>query len=159
MLPDQPGAMAIRAIVYLKKGILYQTEIVDNLLFSYERNAVCMYKCYPFSPCFGSRMSNIKTANITLPYAIENIEKAQLLIKNWGKYYGLNEDPFKINGHPYDLFSDHVSGLISFSRININTDDVVSGKNVISVLLDTEHHSLGIFLLGSVLLIKEKSEK
>ncbi len=159
MLPDQPGPMEIRAIVYLKKGIRYQTEPSANLLFAEDRNTVRMYKCEPFPPFFGSRMSREKTAYITIPDNIANIQKAQLVIKNWGRHHGHNKDPFKFNDLPYDLFSEVVSRLLAFSRINVSTGDLLPGKNTFSVFSDTEHHSLEMFLPGPVLIVKEKRKK
>ena len=156
MIPDQSGPMAVRAIVYFNNGMCYKTEPTRTLFFPSERSSVKMYKCEPFPPFFASRMSDEKSANFVLPNNIENIEKAQLLIKNWGKHKGDNEGPFKLNNKPYDLFSGTVSRIFAFSKIGINIDDLLPGENIVSVFSDTEHHSLEIFLPGPVLFVKEK---
>ncbi len=158
MFPDQPGSMAIKAIVYFNNGIHYQTESIDNLYFRENRPSVKMYKCEPFPPFFASRVSVEKTATLTFPNTIENIDKVELMVKNWGKHKGHNEGPFKLNGKPIDLFSDVVSKIFAFSKIKLNAKDILPGKNTFSVFSDSKHHSLEIFLPGPVLIVKEKSK-
>ncbi len=156
MIPNQSGAMAIKAIVYLNNGLNYETDQTGNLIFPKERHTIRMYKCEPFPALFSSRINKEKTVDITLQNDISNIEKAQLVVKNWGRHHGHNEDPFKLNGYPYDLFSQKVSAMVSFSKIDINPNKLVHGANTITIFSDTKHHPLEIYLPGPILLIKEK---
>ncbi len=158
MIPDQSGPMAVRAIVYLKNGFQYQTASTSTLFFPKERSSVKMYKCEPFPKYFASRMSSKQTATLTLPSNIKNIEKTELVIKNWGKHKGHNKGPFRLNDKPYSLFTDVVSRIFAFSKININNDDLLPGENKFSVMSDSKHHSLEIFLPGPVLFVKEKKK-
>ncbi|NIP28277.1 MAG: hypothetical protein GWN67_16465 [Phycisphaerae bacterium] len=154
MVPSQPGSMAICALIKMKGGFNYVTDILDNLTFPADRNLVVMYKCTSMPTPFWSRDSKEKKAAIKLPKDISFLKRAQLMIKIWDGGEGKVKEPFKINGHPYSITSRRAVHDVVFTIADVNPEHLRPGKNQITLLSDTEHHGIEVLLPGPVLIAR-----
>jgi hypothetical protein len=154
MIPDQSTPMAIRALVHLRDNIKYQTAPLEGLVFSAKRPSVRMYRCISMPNHFSSRISREQVAILLLPEDLSQLERAQLLIKNWGNHTGKNQDPFKINKVAYSIFNGERWQICSFTKTDLNIKHLKGGANEFSVFSDTEHHGIEIFLPGPVLICR-----
>ncbi|MBW8042508.1 MAG: hypothetical protein FVQ85_21280 [Planctomycetes bacterium] len=154
MIRSQSEPMAIRAVVHLKGGFHYVTDVLEGLTFLPKRSRVEMYKCSSMPTPFWSRASQGKKAVIELPEDISSLQRVQLMIKIWDGGEGNVKEPFKINGHPYSITSRRAVHDVVFTVTKINPRHLKPGKNQITLLSDTEHHGIEVLLPGPVLIAR-----
>jgi hypothetical protein len=154
MIPSQTGPMAIKALVHLKGGFNYFTDMLDGLVFPAYRNNVELYKCSVLPKPFWSRASKPATATINLPRNPANAESARLMIRIWDGGEGTVKEHFKINGHPYPITSGKANHDLVFTNIEVDVKHLRSGENTFKLLSDTEHHGIEVLLPGSCLLLR-----
>jgi hypothetical protein len=146
--------MAIKALVHLKGGLNYITEVLDGLVFPARRNNVEMYKCSVLPNPFWSRASRTVTATIKLPLSPVNAESARLMVRVWDGGEGTVKDPFTINGHPYSITSGKANHDIVFTNVEVNVEHLKLGSNTLTLLSDTEHHGIEVLLPGPCLVLR-----
>jgi hypothetical protein len=154
MIPSQSGPMAIKALVHLKGGFNYQTEVLDGLVFPADRNRVELYKCDVLPKPFWSRASNLQTAIINLPHNLADVESARLMIRIWDGGEGTVKGPFKLNGHPYSITSGKAIHDLVFTNVEVNIEHLKAGANTLTLLSDTEHHGIEVLLPGPFLVLR-----
>lgn len=154
MIPSQSGPMAIKAIVHLKGDFKYTTEVLDGLVFPTYRNNVELYKCNELPKPFWSRASKPVTATISLPRDPANAKSARLMVRVWDGGEGTIKGHFKINGHPYSITSGRAIHDLVFTNVEVDVKHLKSGKNVLTLLSDTEHHGIEVLLPGPCLLLR-----
>jgi len=154
MIPSQSGPMAIKALVHLKGGFHYFTEVLDGLVFPARRNNVELYKCDVLPKPFWSRASKPVTATINLPRDPANAESARLLVRIWDGGEGNVKEPFKINGHPYSITSGKANHDLVFTNVEVDVKHLKAGANTLTLLSDTEHHGIEVLLPGPCLLLR-----
>ncbi|MHC4751369.1 MAG: hypothetical protein ACYTFW_16040 [Planctomycetota bacterium] len=76
MIPDQDNPMALKALVHLKGGFHYWTDVLDDLVFPRDRKKVELYRCATLPRPFWSRASKLATATINLPRDLANVDSA-----------------------------------------------------------------------------------
>ncbi|MHC4744835.1 MAG: hypothetical protein ACYS8Z_23215 [Planctomycetota bacterium] len=156
MIPSQAKPMAVRAVVHLKDGFHYVTDTLGGLAFPKARKQVEMYRCTIMPVPFWSRASRLNEAQIELPDDILSFEKVHLMVKIWDGGEGNIKEPFKINGHPYSITSGKSVHDVVFTIAEVNPEHLKTGRNVITLLSDTEHHGIEILLPGPVLIARHE---
>jgi hypothetical protein len=154
MIPSQSGPMAIKALVHLKGGFHYLTEVLDGLVFPAGRNKVELYKCNVLPRPFWSRASNLQTATINLPHNLADVESAKLMVRVWDGGEGTVKEPFKINDHPYSITSGKAIHDLVFTNVEVDIAHLKAGANTFTLLSDTEHHGIEVLLPGPCLLLR-----
>jgi hypothetical protein len=154
MIPSQSGPMAIKALVHLKGGFYYFTEVLDGLVFPAYRNNVELYKCDTLPKPFWSRASKPVTATINLPSNPINAESARLMVRVWDGGEGTVKEHFKINGHPYSITSGKANHDLVFTNVEVDVEHLKAGANTLTLLSDTEHHGIEVLLPGPCLLLR-----
>jgi hypothetical protein len=154
MILSQSGPMAIKALVHLKGGFQYLTEVLDGLVFSARRNNVELYKCAALPKPFWSRASRLATATINLPLSPVNAESARLMVRVWDGGEGTVKEHFKINGHPYSITSGKANHDLVFTNVEVDIEHLKPGSNTLTLLSDTEHHGIEVLLPGPCLLLR-----
>jgi len=154
MIPSQTGPMAIKALVHLKGGFHYWTDVLDGLVFPAYRNNVELYKCSVLPKPFWSRASRPATATINLPRNPANAESAGLMVRVWDGGEGTVTEHFKINGHPYSITSGKANHDLVFTNVEVNLKHLKLGENTFTLLSDTEHHGIEVLLPGPCLLLR-----
>jgi hypothetical protein len=154
MIPSQTGPMALKALVHLKGGFNYRTEVLDGLIFPAGRNKVELYKCDVLPKPFWSRASNLQTVTINLPQNLANVESARLIIRIWDGGEGTIKDPFKINGHPYSITFGKANHDLVFTNVEVDIEHLKAGVNTLTLLSDTEHHGIEVLLPGPCLVLR-----
>jgi len=156
MLPDQGAPMSVRAVVHFSNGLKYRTPLLRGLEFPPDRAKIQLYRCYEMPVPFHSRVSREAVAKFYLPETIADMERAQLWIKTWDGGEGTVKEPFKINGHPYNVISgQHIHDVV-FTVAGIEREHLRSGVNEIRLLSDTEHHGIEILLPGPCIIVRYK---
>jgi hypothetical protein len=154
IIPSQSGPIAIKALVHLKGGFHYFTEILDGLVFPAGRNRVELYKCDVLPKPFWSRASNLQTATINLPRDPANANSARLMVRVWDGGEGTVKEHFKINGHPYSITSGKAIHDLVFTNIEVDVKHLKAGANTLTLLSDTEHHGIEVLLPGPCLVLR-----
>jgi hypothetical protein len=154
MIPSQSEPMAIKALVHLKEGFYYWTEVLDGLIFPAQRNNVELYKCTVLPKPFWSRASRTVTATINLPLSPVNAKSARLKVRVWDGGEGTVKEHFKINGHPYSITSGQANHDLVFTNVGVNVEHLKRGSNTLTLLSDTEHHGIEVLLPGPCLLLR-----
>jgi len=154
MIPSQTGPMAIKALVHLKGGFHYWTEVLDGLVFPAYRNNVELYKCSVLPKPFWSRASRQATATINLPRDPANAKSARLMVRVWDGGEGTIKEHFKINGHPYSITSGKANHDLVFTNVEVDIKHLKAGANELALLSDTEHHGIEVLLPGPCLLLR-----
>jgi hypothetical protein len=154
MIPSQSGPMALKALVHLKGGFNYWTEVLDGLVFPAYRNNVELYKCDVLPKPFLSRASRLVTATINLPLNPVNAESARLMVRVWDGGEGTVKEHFKINGHPYSITSGKANHDLVFTNVPVDVEHLKPGSNTLTLLSDTEHHGIEVLLPGPCLLLR-----
>ncbi len=158
MIPDQPGPMAVRAIIHFKNGLKYRTAPLEGVTLPPRPASVQLYKCHDFPPHFSSRVGRLKQAELLLPEDPSRMEKVHLYIKNWYGNIEHNPAPFKINGHSYPIYEDRHHRILAFNQLEVDPDHLRRGVNEFTVYSETEHHGIEVFLPGPVLIVRYKSK-
>ena len=154
MIPDQDEPIALKALVHLKGGFHYWTDVLDNLAFPKNRNKVELYKCATLPIPFWSRTSRLVTATINLPQYLTNVESAKLMVRVWDGGEGTVKEHFKINGYPYSITSGRANHDLVFTNIELNVKHLKPGVNTLELLSDTEHHGIEVLLPGPCLSLR-----
>lgn len=154
MLPSQAEPMAVKAVVSLKEGFFYETDVFDNLRLQEDRGKVEMYKCSSLPRPFWSRAGNVKEAVIVLPEDISIIDRAQLQVKVWDGGEGDVDEPFRINGHSYCITSGRSIHDVVFTVAKVEPSHLKPGENKITLLSDTGHHGIEVLLPGPVFIVR-----
>jgi len=154
MIPSRTGPMALKALVHLKGGFHYFTDMLDGLVFPADRNKVELYKCNVLPKPFWSRASNLQTATINLPRNLANVESARLMVRVWDGGEGAVTEHFKINGHPYSITSGRANHDLVFTNVEVNVNHLKAGENTLTLLSDTEHHGIEVLLPGPCLVLR-----
>ncbi len=154
MIPSQSGPMALKALVHLKGGFHYFTEVLDGLVFPAYRNTVELYKCTELPKPFWSRASKPATVTINLPRDPANAKSARLMVRVWDGGEGTVKEPFKINGHPYSITSGRAIHDLVFTNVEVDIKHLKAGANTLTLLSDTEHHGIEVLLPGPCLLLR-----
>ena len=154
MIPSQSGSMAIKALVHLKGGFCYWTQVLDGLVFPTRRNNVELYKCAVLPKPFWSRASKLVTATINLPLSPVNAKSARLTVRVWDGGEGTVKEHFKINGHPYSITSGKANHDLVLTNVEVDVEHLKPGSNTLTLLSDTEHHGIEVLLPGPCLLLK-----
>jgi len=154
MISSQDGPMAVRAVVRLRDGFHYRTPVLDGLTFPADRPAVRLFAPAQMPKPFWSRASNGKTAIVELPDDLSGVESAELMVKVWDGGQGSVEEPFTINGHPYDVLSGRALHDVVFTRQPVELVHLRPGPNELRVLSDTEHHGIEVLLPGPCLRLR-----
>jgi hypothetical protein len=154
MVPAQKKPMAIKALVRLKRDYYCWTAVKDGLIFPKKRPRVILAKCDSVPIPFWSRANRLNTAEINLPASLKGLKRALLFTKVWDGGQGNVKEPFKINGHPYNIISGtHVHDVV-FTKREVNVKHLKSGKNQITLLSDTEHHGIEMIYPGPYLVLR-----
>ena len=154
MIPSQSGPMAIKALVYLKGGFCYWTEVLDDLVFPADRNKVELYKCDVLPKPFWSRASNPATATVNLPHNLADVQSARLMIRVWDGGEGTVKEHFKINGRPYSITSGKANHDLVLTNVEVDINHLRAGENIFTLLSDTEHHGIEVLLPGPCLVLR-----
>jgi len=154
MIPSQARPIAVKALVYLKGGFHYWTDVLDGLVFPAYRNNVELYKCSVLPKPFWSRASKPATATINLPRDPANAKSAKLMVRVWDGGEGTVTEHFKINGHPYSITSGKANHDLVFTNLEVNIKHLKFGENTLTLLSDTEHHGIEVLLPGPCLLLR-----
>jgi len=157
MIPDQPGDMAVRALVRFKSGINYWTPLLDGLSFPADRGNVKRYRCPVLPVPFWSRDHKPNSATFDLPDDLSRARSAELMLKVWDGGEGDVKTPFRINGHPYDILTerpDKFHPLVIFRKIPIDLSHLKPGRNEIVLLSGSDHHGIEVFLPGPVIKLR-----
>jgi hypothetical protein len=154
MIPSQSGPMAIKALVHLKGGFQYMTDVLDGLVFPARRNNVELHKCDVLPKPFWSRASRPATTTINLPLSPDNAETARLMVRVWDGGEGTVKEHFKINGHPYSITSGKAIHDLVFTNVEVDVEHLKFGENTLTLLSDTEHHGIEVLLPGPCLLLR-----
>jgi hypothetical protein len=154
MIPTQAEPMALRAVVHLRDGFRYASEPGGGLTFRDGRPRVVLHGCGQPPAPFWSRAGHPKTATIRLPEDLPPVERAQLLVKVWDGGGGEVEEPFALNGHPYDVLSGRAYHDVVFTRAEVPPHQLRPGANEVRVLSDTEHHGIEVLYPGPCLLVR-----
>jgi len=154
MIPSQTGPMALKALVHLKGGFHYFTEVLDGLVFPADRNKVKLYKCDKLPKPFWSRASQPATATINLPRNPADVESAMLMVRIWDGGEGTVTEHFKINGHPYSITSGRANHDLVFTNVEVDINHLKAGENTLTLLSDTEHHGIEVLLPGPCLVLR-----
>ncbi len=154
MIPDQDGPLALKAVVHLAQDVHYETEPLGGLRFAAGRPAVALYSCSEMPTPFWSRAGREQRATIRLPEDLSNVVRAELLLKVWDGGAGEVEEPFTLNGHPYNVVSGRSIHDVVFTRADVDPDHLVPGNNDIRLLSDTEHHGIEVLLPGPCLVLR-----
>ena len=154
MIPSQTGPMALKALVHLKGGFNYFTEVLDGLAFPADRNKVELYKCAVLPKPFWSRASKQATTTINLPHNPSDAESARLMVRIWDGGEGNVTEPFKINGHPYSITSGKANHDLVFTNLEVDVKHLKLGENTLTLLSDTEHHGIEVLLPGPCLFLR-----
>jgi hypothetical protein len=154
MILSQTGPMALKALVHLKGGFHYWTEVLDGLAFPADRNKVELYKCDAMPKPFWSRASNLQTATINLPRNLANVESARLMIRVWDGGEGTVAEHFKINGNPYSITSGRANHDLVFTNVEVDINHLKAGENTLTLLSDTEHHGIEVLLPGPCIVLR-----
>ncbi|MHC4558464.1 MAG: hypothetical protein ACYTFW_13785 [Planctomycetota bacterium] len=88
--------MALKALVHLKGGFHYWTDVLDNLVFPKDRNKVELYRCVALPRPFWSRASKLVTSTIDLPGDLADVDSARLMVRLWDGGEGMVTEHFKI---------------------------------------------------------------
>jgi hypothetical protein len=156
MIPDQPGPMAVRALVELNNGIFYWSDNLVGLTFPANRNHILLFYTKTMPVPFWSRDNQLKKAIFELPYDIKKIESAELHIRIWDGGEGEVKEPFKLNGVPYKITTGRAVHDIVYSICRIDPETIKPGINEIELLSDTEHHGIEVCWPGPALIIRYK---
>lgn len=154
MIPAQTGPMAVRAVVHLRDGFHRRTPVRNGLVFPGDRPTVRLFAPAEMPKPFWSRASNGKATIIELPDDLSNVESAQLMVKVWDGGAGEVEEPFTVNGHPYDILSGRASHDVVFTRAPVDSAHLKPGRNELRLLSDTEHHGIEVLLPGPCLTLR-----
>jgi len=154
MIPSQTGPMALKALVHLKGGFNYFTEVLEGLVFPADRNKVELYKCAVLPKPFWSRASKPATATINLPSNPSEALSARLMVRIWDGGEGNVTEPFKINGHSYSITSGKANHDLVFTNLEVDVKHLKLGENTFTLLSDTEHHGIEVLLPGPCLLLR-----
>ncbi len=154
MIPNQAEPMAIKALVHLKGGFHYWTDVLDGLVFPAYRNNVELYKCSVLPKPFWSRASKPATATINLLRNPADAESARLMVRIWDGGEGTVKEHFKINGHPYTITSGRANHDLVFTNVEVNVKHLKAGENTFTLLSDTEHHGIEVLLPGPCLILR-----
>ena len=156
MLPDQGRPLAVRAVLHLKGGLLYRTQVLDNLRLPADRPHVKLYRCDNPPRPFWSRASREKNATISLPDDLSNVAAAELWVKTWDGGAGKENEPFRINGHAYDIISGKAIHNVVFTRSAVDVMHLKPGVNKLTLISETHHHGIEILAPGPVLILQFK---
>ena len=63
------------------------------------------------------------------------------------------EEPFTINGHPYEITSGKAVHDVVFSELKVDVAHLNEGENIVTLLSDTEHHGIEVLLPGPCLVL------
>lgn len=158
MIPTQGKAIAIKAIIELKNGLLFETEILDNLWFKKGRPMVLLLHTTDAPAPFWSRDKQFRTAKITLPVEPNQIENAELFVKIWDGGEGDIKDPFKLNGIAYAITGKHSDHDIHLTKHLVDAKNLKAGENTIELLSDTPNHGIEMLLPFPALIIRLKNK-
>lgn len=156
MIPDQERPLAVRAVLHLKGGLLYRTEVLDNLGLRANRLHVKFYGCENRPRPFWSRANREKSATISLPEDLSNVAAAELWVKTWDGGAGKEKEPFRINGHAYDIISGKAIHNVVFTRTAVDVSHLKPGANGLTLISETHHHGIEILAPGPVLILQFK---
>ena len=157
-IPTQGKAMAIKAVIELKNGLLFESEILDNLWFSKNRLPVLLLHSTNPSTPFWSRQGKVKTARITLPVEPREIESAELMVRIWDGGEGTVKEPFKLNGTPYPITSKVSNHDLVFTKNKVEVRNLKAGENRIELVSDTEKHGIEMLLPFPALVVRLKRD-
>jgi hypothetical protein len=156
MIPDQPEAMAIKALIEFKNGVFCWSETLDGLAFPLNRKRVQIFYCNDIPRPFWSRAGQLKKAVIELPGDFSRIENVELHTRIWDGGEGEVQEPFKINGVPYKITTGKAVHDIVYTVNNVDPKTLKPGSNEIELLSDTEHHGIEVCWPGPAIIIKYK---
>ena len=154
MIPDQGKPMAVRALVELKNGFSYWTPVRDGLFFPPKRDRVMMFKCTDMPAPFWSRADREAKATLILPDDLSRVKAVQLITKIWDGGEGTIENPFTVNGFPYNITSGKAIHDVVFTRVQVSPKHLKAGENSITLLSNTEHHGIEMLLPGPCLIVR-----
>jgi hypothetical protein len=158
LIPTQGKAMAIKAEIELKNGLIYESEVLDNLWFSRNRPPVLLLHSTNPSIPFWSREGKVKTASIMLPVEPKQIESAELMVRIWDGGEGEVKEPFKLNGTAYSVTSKVSNHDLVFSKHKVEIHNLKVGENLIELVSDTQKHGIEMLLPFPALAIRLKRE-
>jgi hypothetical protein len=156
LIPTQGKAMAVKAIIEFQNGLLFESDVLDNLWFNKERPLVLLLHSTNVSEPFWSRVSNLKTASIILPVNPKEIEKAELIVRIWDGGEGEVREPFKLNGVAYPVISGKANHDLVFTKHQVCIENLKYGENIIELISDTEHHGIEVLLPFPALIVRMK---
>jgi len=154
MIPDQPGPMAVKALVEFKNGLCFWSDVIEGLNFPGKRLRVQIFYCTSLPAPFWSRNNQEKIAFIDLPDDISRIVNAEIHIRIWDGGEGNIGEPFTLNAIPYKITSGKAIHDLVYTVNMVDPKDLKPGINEIRLLSDTEHHGIEICWPGPALIIK-----
>jgi hypothetical protein len=158
MIPTQGRAMAVKAIIEFKNGLLYETNVLDNLWFSTKRPTVILIPTTDAPEPFWAQLNRPRVAKITLPVDPKQIESAELLVRIWDGGEGDIKEPFKVNGVAYDITSKKAIHDLIYSKNKVDPANLKIGENAIELKVDTHHHGIEMLLPFPALVVRLKNK-
>lgn len=156
MIPTQGKAMALKAIIELKNGLLFESEILDNLWFPKGRPTVMLIHSTNASAPYWTRDKNLKTNIMTLTMDPKEIEMAELQVKIWDGGEGDVAEPFKLNGVGYPVTSKKSDHKPHLTKHKVETSNLKLGENTVELYSDTKHHGIEMMIPFPALIVRLK---
>ncbi|NEW84912.1 MAG: hypothetical protein GZ094_21445 [Mariniphaga sp.] len=156
MIPTQGKAMALKAVIELKNGLFFESEILDNLWFPKGRPTVLLIHSTNAPAPFWSRDNQLKTAKITLPFDPKEIESAELMVKIWDGGEGTVADPFKLNGIAYAITRKHADHDVHLTKHVVDAKNLKASENTIELNSETKNHGIEMLLPFPALIVRLK---
>ena len=142
----------LESVSLCMNGLSYQTEVSELAVKPPRGSRTELIRCDDFPVPFWSRAGQKKVAKFNLEQ-IASLERATLWLKVWGGGEGTVEEPFTINGHPYEITSGKAIHDVVFSELKIDVAHLNEGENIVTLLSDTEHHGIEVLLPGPCLVL------
>ena len=129
MIPDQPGQMAVKALIELKNGIFCWSDILSGLTFPPNRPHVRIIYCTEIPRPFWSRNNQLMTAVFELPEDLSKAKSVELHVRIWDGGEGEISEPFTINGKPYEITTGKAVHDLVYSKVAVDIKDLGTGSN------------------------------
>ena len=158
LLPAQKR-VAVRAHLEFRglRDTVYTTPTLGELeIQKPESEQVTMHYATEVPDRFWSRAGRQKQCIIEIPIDPSEIVAAELHVVTWTGGAGDVTDYFKLNGTHFPVAEGH-DHEVTYSRLPVDSGLIRRGKNVISLLSNTEHHGIEVLLPGPALVIRHRN--
>lgn len=156
MLPDAGTPLQVKAIVYFKNNLRYETPVESGLTLPKKRQTVQLYTCSDIPVPFWSRDKQLREATLLLPEPLPKIDQVEIWVKVWDGGAGEVDEPFKLNGHAYNIISGTANHDVVFTRVSVDPAHLKPGANIFTLYSDTHHHGIEVLRPGPCLIVRMK---